>query len=43
MRLAKAEKRFNKCSLLQKNLEELHAITEELPTVQEIEEQIRCV
>lgn len=41
MRLAKAEKRYNRCSLLQKNLDELNAIIEELPTSEEIEEQIR--
>lgn len=41
MRLAKAEKRFSQCSLLQRSLEELWTITEGLPTVQELELEIR--
>lgn len=41
MRLAKAEKRFSQCSLLQRSLEELRIITEGLPTVREIEDEIR--
>lgn len=43
MRLAKAEKRFNKCSLLQRNLEELHTLTGALPSVSKIEDEIRFV
>lgn len=42
MRLAKAEKRFSKCSLLQRSIAELHALIEALPTLYEIEEEIRC-
>lgn len=41
MRLAKAEKRFSQCSLLQKSLSEMQTITDALPTVHEIEEEIR--
>lgn len=43
MRLAKAEKRFNKCSLLQRDLEELDKLTEALPTVADLEDELRYV
>lgn len=43
MRLAKAEKRFNKCSLLQKDLVELQKLTEALPTVSDLEDEILYV
>lgn len=41
MRLAKAEKRFSQCSLLQKSLSEMQTITDALPTVSELEQEIR--
>lgn len=40
MRLAKAEKRFSKCSLLQRSLSELQTLMEGLPSVFELEEEI---
>ncbi len=43
MRLAKAEKRFSQCSLLQRSLQEMQTIQEALPSVREIEEEIRSV
>lgn len=41
MRLAKAEKRFSQCSLLQRSLADMQLLTDALPTVREIEEEIR--
>lgn len=43
MRLAKAEKRFSQCSLLQRSLTEMQILTDGLPSVREIEEEIRYV
>lgn len=43
MRLAKAEKRFSQCSLLQRSLTEMQILTDGLPSVREIEEEIRYI
>ncbi|CAB1106500.1 unnamed protein product [Ectocarpus sp. CCAP 1310/34] len=43
MRLAKAEKRFSQCSLLQRSLTEMQVLTDGLPSVREIEEDISDV
>ncbi|CAN0284164.1 unnamed protein product, partial [Ectocarpus sp. 12 AP-2014] len=43
MRLAKAEKRFSQCSLLQRSLTEMQVLTDGLPSVREIEEEISDV
>lgn len=40
MRLAKAEKRFSQCSLLQRSLADMQVLTDALPSVREIDEQI---
>ncbi|CAN0160389.1 unnamed protein product, partial [Ectocarpus sp. 6 AP-2014] len=43
MRLAKAEKRFSQCSLLQRSLTEMQILTDGLPSAREIEEEISDV